>query len=260
MTDSYGSSGIYYFPDYVDYPLSIWPPSESSISTIEIMDVLQFDKQRPGITYQTGKPRVVLHGWYGVERDNPTVGPVTVNGDTGVKVLVEGFDASGYQLREKLTLAGGTAVTTGSFRTGPGGVRRVAITSTTGVTLTTMIEALSGGTRIAYLNPNWERVRMQRRARFYGGDAGAQFEMSYYRRHFPLQDDDDLIEVPQEFHDVVELGVARKLAIFSENPEQATLLETMFKDRLRELVAWDKRQPGRKFRIRINERFKGTIR
>jgi len=246
------ATGILYLPEWIDYPLSIYPSAAVSYTgTIDVIDASKFDRGRPTFTTD-GTIRLVVFGDYSVELDNPAAGQILITGavaDAGMQLLIEGMSVAGRAQREIVTVgAPGTILSTLTYAAGVGGVRRIMIVgrATTAVAPAWgagLIVATSGGTMIETLDSVYENCHYHKRTELYG--ASGAVPVRYYRRHRPLYRDTDVVEVPQEFEEIIELGIMEKLAVFKESPEKAGAVRGMMKQRLVELLAWDKRQPAR---------------
>lgn len=253
------ANGILYLPDEIDYPLSVYPQAAVSyLGTIDIIDATKFDRGRPTFTTD-GTIRLVVYGDYGVELDNPIAGNILTTGvaaDVGMELLIEGFSVAGRPQREIVVVgAPGTILSALAYAAGVEGVRKVTIVTASTAVLAAAAPNLplwwgfgdvvisSGGVAIATINSNFQNNVRCKRTELYG--AAGLFDVRYSRRHRPLVRDTDILEVPQEFEEVVELGIQEKLSLFKENPEKAQAFRGMFNSRMKELLAWDKRQPAR---------------
>lgn len=253
-TLTWPADGVLYLPEWIDKPLPPWPSeSESYIGTVDVVDAEQFDRNRPTYT-RDGKIRLVYFGNYNVELDNPATGQLLVTGavaDEGMVLLIEGMSATGRALKETVEVtAAGTVTSAETYVTGVGGVRRVVIVTKADAAVAPAwgagtVTITSGGVAIETLNSVYENMHQHRRTVLYGGTG--DFPIRYYRRHVPLYRDTDVVELPEEFEEVIELGIQSKLAIFKEDPDTASILNGQMNGRLKELLAWDKRQPARRF-------------
>ena len=260
-TLTWPATGILYLPEWIEYPLAPWPSeSDSYLGIVDVMDAAQFDRGRPNYT-RDGKIRLVVFGDYNVELDNPTAGQLLVTGavaDEGMVVLIEGLSAAGRALKELVTIpAAGFILSANAYAGGVGGVRRIVIITAADAAVAPAwgageIVITSGGVMIETLNSVYENAHHHKRTELYNGSG--EFPTRYYRRHAPLYRDTDVIEVPSEFEEIVELGIQIKLSIFKEHPAKAGVLNKQFDTRLRELLAWDKRQPARSFTPRFATR------
>lgn len=244
------ASGILYLPDHVDFPWSIYPAVDVSYTgTIEVLRATQFDRGRPDFT-QDGVIRLVVYGYYEVELDNPGASQILITGDVadvGMVLLIEGL-VNGRSARELVTVGGaGTVTSVQTYDAGVEGVRRITIvTPATAVALPVWgagdIVATSGGVEICRINSLFRNGISCRRTELYG--ASGAIPTRYSRRHRPLYADTDIVEVPEEFEEIVELGILMRLEIFKENAEKAQAIKGLMDSRLKELMAWDKRQPA----------------
>lgn len=258
---NYPASGILYLPEHVDHPISVYPNTNVSYSgAIPFVDARVFDRGRPDFTTD-GEIRAVDYGCYDVELDNPAANQIVVTGanpgDNGMVVLVEGLDANGRARRETVTLAAGTATTVLTYAAGEGGVRRVAIVTAATAAVapawgTGDIVATSGGTAIATIDSLYRNKVQCRRVQMFGTSGAVPTR--YARRHRPLIRDTDVVEVPEEFEEVVELGIMMRLALYKKNPDEAGAYKAMQTELLEELKAWDDRQPALVWVPSIRER------
>ncbi len=249
-----GAAGasILYLPEHVDFPYTVYPNTTFSYSgTIEVVSAQTFDRGRPDYT-RDGKPRLVVYGYYDVELDNPGASTILVTGvagDAGMVLLIEGLSVAGRAQRELVTVGVGGNVTSAlTYAASVEGVRRVVIvTRATGVTAPAWgvgdVVVSSGGTTICTIDSIYRNSVSCRRTEMYG--VVGEFPVRYSRRHRPLDRDTDIIEVPEEFEEVVELGIMIRLSIFKENAEKAAAIKGLRDERLKELMAWDHRQPAR---------------
>ena len=155
---STGEYAALYLPEYVDKILSCYPGTEEGVGSIDIIQPYEIDRHRPGLGTRLGRDFLVLYGWYWVERDMPAAGTVTATSsvggtDDGLVVRLEGRDTNGREVRENLTLSGGTATSTRTFASGVDGLRRVSITAGAGglptLVGTGIVTVSSGGTDLA---------------------------------------------------------------------------------------------------------------
>lgn len=260
MDLTWPASGIMYLPDEMEYPVSMYPDAALSYSgAIEIIDARQFDRGRP--TFATdGTIRLVVYGDYGVEEDNGAAGNILTTGvaaDEGMQLLIEGLSAAGRPQREIVTVGvAGNILSALAYNAGVQGVRRVTIVTASDAVIAAALPAppmwwgfgdvviTSAGQVLATINSNFQNNLRCKRTELYG--ASGLFTVRYSRRHRPLIRDTDVLEIPQEFEEVVELGIQVKLAVFKEDPAHAAAVDKMFNSRLLELTAWDKRQPAKR--------------
>jgi hypothetical protein len=245
-------ASILYLPEHVDFPYSVYPDTTLSYNgTVEVISAQSFDRGRPDFT-RDGQIKLVVYGYYDVELDNPGASTILITGavgDSGMILLIEGLSVAGRAQRELVTVGGAGTVTSAlTYAAGVEGVRRVTIVGrATGVTAPAWgvgdIVASSGGTTICTINSIYRNSVSCRRTELYG--ATGAFPTRYSRRHRPLDRDTDIIEVPEEFEEIVELGIMIRLSLFKEDPSQAGAYKGIRDSRLKELTAWDKRQPAR---------------
>lgn len=153
--------------------------------------------------------------------------------------------------------AAGVATSVLTYEAGEGGVRRVAIVTAATAAVAPAwgagdIVITSGGTAIATIDSVYRNSVSCRRTQLFG--ASGAIPVRYSRRHRPLVRDTDVVEVPQEFEEVVELGLMMKIALFKKQADEAAAYRAMQDAGLEELKAWDDRQPAREWVPSIKER------
>jgi len=246
------TGGILYLPDYVYRIYSAY----SDGYPVSIITKSSFDRSRPSSPINQGKDILVQFGHYGVEADVSAAGVLTVvtdiaaNADDGLQVRLEGLTGSGNTARtliETVTLSTSTATTTGSFSSGQGGLRRATIVPgtvpTAGGGLITVTDA--GGVTLERLDSSREREHQHIRTEMHSrSGSGSTHEVSFYRRTFDITVDTDVIEMPQEFMDMMEDGIMIEMHKFMGNPEAAKMMHMQRNADLRELVAFSNQQPG----------------
>jgi hypothetical protein len=67
----------------------------------------------------------------------------------------------------------------------------------------------------------------------------------YLKRIRPVTSTDDVVDIPFEFENLLFYAIGRRLSAFRNEQQQAMSYEAMFRQRIRELKAWQNRQPGR---------------
>ncbi len=253
-------TSVFYLPDFVYRLLSLFPQSISYREPVLIMNRLQFDNARPGNTIGRGQDILVPFGYYGVSAD-PIAGVVnlvsSVAGlDNGAQIRIEGLTGTGNNVRssiETVTLAGsGTGVTATSFAGGQGGVRRVSVVRGTVPTAGGgILTASTGGTTIETLDISREVAHEHIRTGLYAQIGGpCTYKCSYYRRPYNVDDDNSYIDIPHEFHDLLELGIMSEHAKFRGEWANSAGIDRKYDERLRALRGWDNHQPGQKRRVK----------
>jgi hypothetical protein len=193
---------------------------------------------------------LVIHGWYGVEADMPSAGTLTATSsagalDNGLQVRIEGLTnaSPGYEQVVTITLAGaGTATTTQTFKAGSGGVRRITIVPGTvpsaggGVVTVT-----GGGATIERLDSSREREHHHQRTELHSGGGTGTYTVRYIRRTFNVSAATDVIPVPNEFADLLELGVQIECARLRKAYADAQVMRQEWRERMREFSAWNNR-------------------
>jgi hypothetical protein len=248
---------VLYLPDYVDKVFTLRPNNINGVRTIPIKTATEMDKWRP---VDRG-PYMVLHGYYGVEAELTAAGVVNVAaaGATGQNALVEGLDANNREIREEVAVPGaGNINTTATFKAGVGGVRRITLTGDgTGTPVVTsgVVTATSGGVTLLSLDSAWQTSKDHQRTELHGvTGTSAEVYTRYWRKHFPLTRDTDIVDLPDVFDDLMEIGLGMKLAALrmarGNDAGETTVMKGEWNERLAELRAWDKRQPGKKYTVR----------
>ena len=240
---------VLYLPDYVSRILSIYP--QSSVEPVEIIHAAEFDRNRPDIR---SRDVLVEWGYYSVERDMAAAGTLTATSASGapangLQVRIEGLTnaSPGYTQIETVTLAGaGTATTTATFKAGAGGVRSINIVPGTAPTAGTGVVTITGGGgTMERLNAATERMHEHIRTELFAPIGGAgTYKVRYYRRPFNVTTSTDLVPVPDQFSDLIELGIMKNLERFRGNVGNATQLEGEWRQRMKEFMGWNNRRPG----------------
>lgn len=248
---SAGEFSVLYLPEYMDQILSAFPGSTAGIGSVTIINAWELDQYRPSVGTQLGRDYLVLHGWYWVEADNPSAAVLTMVSDTGaagngVQVWIEGRDANGREIRETVTLAGaGTGTTTATFAAGVDGVRRISLIGGTAAT-TGVVTVSNGATDLAVLDSVWEKFQEHQRSELYSSATTTTYTVRYYRRHRRMEAITDYLPIPERFEDLLELWIAAKVGQFRGKLDEHRSMMGEFNARLTEMVAWDRRQPGKK--------------
>ncbi len=254
------NTSVLYLPDFVGRILSLYPSSLTPRDPVVIMQRLQFDALRTGSSIGRGQDILVLWGYYGVAADG-VAGTVTAtssvtSSDEDLQVRIEGLTGTDVTARtaiETLTLdSNGTATSTTSFSGGQGGVRRVSIVPTTVPTAGGgIITVAQGGTTIETLDSSREREHEHMRTELYAqiGSPG-EYTVSYYRRPFNVTADTDIIPIPHEFHDLMEMGIMRELSQFRGDWAAAGAIEARWQYRMKAFRAWSNQEPGQTRTVR----------
>jgi hypothetical protein len=253
-TSSEAEGAVLYLPNYVNRILSVYP--QSANTAVELIESYEFDRLRPNIR---NRDLVVVHGFYGVEADNPSAGTLTATssagaGDNGLQVRIEGLTnaSPGYELVETLTLAGaGTATTTNAFKAGVGGVYRIYIVPST-TAYTGIITVTRGSTTLERLDAARETAHEHIRTEMFAPISGTgTYTVRFYRKPPDPVNADDVIQVPEHYHDLIELMMQRELERFRGNHGTVIALEAEWRGRVRELQGWDNRKPGHRRRLTV---------
>ena len=259
------NGGVLYLPDFVYRLYSVY--QENQNYPVLLVDKRVFDRARPSSPINRGQDILIQWGHYGVENDVATAGAVTVtsdiaaDADDGLQVQITGLtgtDSTARTLVETVTLALSTATTTGSFATEPGGVRRVNIVPDTvptgGGGLITAVDA--GGTTLERLDASrmpQEREHQHIRTELFAqSGSSSSYQVSYYRRTFDVTVATDIIEMPQEFMNIMEDGVMINFHKFRGTWEAAKMMEMQRMQDLRELVGFSTKQPAIKRNLSVS--------
>lgn len=244
---------VLYLPNFVGRILSIYP--QSANTAVELIDAYEFDRLRPNIR---NRDLVVVHGFYGVEADNPTAAAITATssagaGDDGLQVRIEGLTNAvpGYTLIETVTLAAGTATTTNVFKAGVGGVVRAYIVPST-TARTGIITIANGGTTLERLDAVRETAHEHIRTEMFAPISGSgTYLVRYYRKPPDPVNESDVIQVPEHYQDLIELMMQKELERFRGNYGNAGQIEQEWRGRIRELQGWDNSKPGHRRRLTV---------
>ena len=257
---SAGANGsILYLPSYIDKIITLSPGSIVGVRSVMIVTPTELDRYRPVAGRQPGRDYLVVHGLYGVEADMPAAGVITATssgGATNQTARVEGLDANGRDQTEDIAVtAGGANAGTATFAAGVEGVRRITLIGDgtgTPVTDTGVVTFTSGGTTLERLDSAVEVGHEHWRTELHAlADSGGAYQCRYIKRHYPPLRDQDIIDVPEYFHDLMEIGMAIQLAKFRQRMEEVTVLKADWKEAMLEARAWSGRQPGQKHSFRI---------
>lgn len=240
---------VLYLPDYVSRILSIYP--QESTETVEIIHAAEFDRLRPDIRF---RDVLVEWGYYNVERDMAAAGTLTATSASGssangLQVRIDGLTnaSPGYTQIETVTLAGaGTATTSATFKAGAGGVRSINIVPGTVPTAGTGVVTITGGGgTMERLDANRERMHEHIRTELFAPIGGVgTYKVRYYRRPFNVTTSTDLVPVPEQFSDLMEIGIMKNLERFRGNVGNVTQLEAEWRQRMKEFMGWNNRRPG----------------
>lgn len=253
-----GAEGsILYLPHFIFRPMSTAPTSGGRPS-VEFVHAAELDYYRPASVSSTGfRPRIVLHGTYGVEADNPSAGVLSligVGGSGTQSFRVHGLSAANYEIVETGTLtAGGAAVvTTNSFKAGVGGVKAIELF---GTSTGTVVTASRGGTTLERLDSTRERRHEHLRTELLqaGLSGGATFTVRFWRRPSVPENagDNDVVPIPSEFHSLLETWLEREILRWRGDYEAAFMTLKEFESDLMDLVRFDRRDPARRRRFRV---------
>jgi len=254
-----GAEGaILYLPSYIDKILTIYPGSAVGIGKITIITPTELDRWRPVAGRDVGRDYMVQWGFYGIRGELPADGVVTMTSSAGVgnqTCLVEGLDANDDELREEITVAGaGATAGTSVFKAGVDGVRRITLIGDgTGVPVTTtgIITAAGGGVNLFRCDSAYETSKDHQRTELHAvASAQNSYTCRFYRKHLPFTRDQDVVYLPEKFDDVLEFGLSEKVAMFRKRIEEVSYFKSEFNSRLKELIAWDNRQPGKKWNVK----------
>lgn len=257
---------VLYLPEFIYRVRAMYPKSAAgSIRPIQIITSEEFDGMRPASQY--ARDVLVAHGYYGVERDNPAAGVVNVAVGAGTgsqSVVLEGLDSNNRTIKETVTVAvSNNSDSINSFKEGPGGLRRVYLTGTaTGAVVTVTAGSGTSGSVLERLDSSREREHEHLRTSLYARlTSGGSYRLRYWRRLISATPvDSDLIPIPQEFHDLLELGMLHKLALFRQEVQLADRYVAEFMTRLKELKAFDRRDPARRKRVGVRDQWRGRRR
>ncbi len=260
---------ILYLPSYIDKILSCTPGTSIGIGKVTIISPTEIDRWRPVTGRSPGRDYLVQWGFYGVHGELPADGVVVINSSAGAgnqTVLVEGLDANDDELREEITVAGaGTTNGVAVFKAGVDGVRRLTlIGDSTGIPVTTTgiitATSLGGGVNLFRCDSAYETSKDHQRTELHAiGVATSSYRCRFYRKHLPFTRNQDVVYLPEKFDDVMELGLSEKVAMFRKRIEEVTYFKSEFNSRLRELIAWDNRQPGKKWTVRVRRQWGGRL-
>ena len=261
-SNSNTGQGITYFPQYVKDVTSLWEASRGYRFPIRILGAWEVDHSSPELTTGAFTEVLVVHGYYGIDRDVQTAGAITATASAGAsaenaQVVIEGINSSNdEEVRETVAFnSSGVATSSGSFKAGPGGVRRVWVDDDsiggTGeptaaqVGIVTFTDA--GSNRIEIINVGigergHEHIRTELTP---APTTSTNHVVRYVKRIRPIVNGNDIVPVPFDFENAVFLGLARRLAEFQGNFQEAAYHATEFRKRLHELRKRQNTTPGR---------------
>ena len=244
-TSSSGSA--LYLPDFVQRIMGFAPATLGG-RPIKIVTASEYDLRRG----QGPDDLLVVHGFYGVENDPPSATTLTATSASGaaavgLQVRIEGLTTTDYEQIVTLTLdALGTATTTQTFKGAQGGVRRISIvpgtvpTAGAGVVTVTM-----GGTTMERLDASREREHRHIRTELHAGVSSAStYTMRFIRKAFNVTISTDIIPIPDEFTDLIELGMQIECARLRKAYGDAAGMRQEWRERMKEFSAWSNRTYG----------------
>jgi hypothetical protein len=239
-------NGVTYFPHRVWRLHSLWAGNRGYREPILIIGAWELDAMSPSTVVGTVSDYLAVWGYYNVARDNPTTGVLAV-ADTGtstVQVRIEGVDNNGNEVAEDVA----TGNSTNQFAAGPDGVRRIYALNSTVVAGTGIVTVTSGGTQIERLNvAGGERIRERLRTELSPAPTAPNntYVVRYYKRIREVASDDDMVDIPFEFENLLFHAIGRRLALYRGDTDQVGYFEQSFGQTVRQLKAWQNRQPGR---------------
>ena len=239
-------AGVTYFPHRVWRLLSVWQGNRGYRVPIEIVGAWELDALSPSTVAGTDHDFLAVWGYYNVARDNPTTGVLAV-ADTGlsaVQVRIEGVDNNGFEVAEDVA-AGANSVN--QFASGPDGVRRIYVLESTVAAGSLIVTVTSGGVQIERLNVGGgERSRERLRTEMSPPPSTtATFLVRYYKRIRQVVSDDDRVDIPFEFENLLFHAVGRRLALFRQDTDQVGYYDQNFRSGIMDLKRWQNREPGR---------------
>ncbi len=260
-------TSVLYLPEDMDHILSMYPSNLSYRESVKILTRWEFDQDRPGNTIIGARDILVLWGYYGVKRDNPNTGQLTITSSAtgtdsdGLQCFIRGRDADNEAIEEVVTLATGTATTTKTFLGGVAldGVTHFAVIkdSLTGLVDAGTVKLFSGGVELESLNAaEGEVAKERRRTELYAQIGGpGSYNIAYYRRAKPLTQNADsfLPGLPNEFSDLPEDGIMMHVSMFRKEWDTMKVYKAEFNERMVELRGWDNRQPGYKGKFTVRK-------
>ena len=263
-SDADTGSGVTYFPDYVQDILSIWPADRGYRENVQIIGAWELDNLRPSQSQGQIADYLVVWGFYNTSRDVSSAGTVTATASGGAsadgcQVVIEGINnATGLEHRETLTLSSGTATSSANWKSGVDGVRRIYVvdSSIDGSTVTesgvgTITVTDSNAATLETLNVAiGERMHEHLRTEINPppSSSGGAYVVRYYKKIRPIVSTDDVVEIPQEFEQMLFFGISRRLAEFRGELDLATYYDTLLRKRIYELKLAEGRRPSGRLR------------
>lgn len=243
--------GVTYLPHRVWRLHSLWPSNRGYRAPIEIIGAWELDALSPSTVSGTDYNFLAVWGYYNVARDNPTTGVLAV-ADTGASVIevrMEGVDQNGNDATEDVAV--GNSVT--QFASGPDGVRRIyALQSTVEAAITAGVPAgivtvTSGGVQIERLNVGVGELSRERlRTEISPAPSTTDtFVVRYYKRIRQVASNDDRVDIPFEFENLLFHAIGRRLALFRQDNSQVSYYDQNFQKGVIDLRRWQNQQPGR---------------
>jgi hypothetical protein len=242
------TDGVTYLPEKMWRIVSVWPGSRGYREPLQLIGAWELDSISPSTTLGTVSDFLAVWGYYGVARDNPVAGTISVTdaAATAVEVRIHGKDGNGNEVIEDVAHGGASTAT---FAAGPEGVRRVHIidNTVTAATTTVTVTGGDGTTTIETLRADLgERSHEHLRTELSPAPtATADHLVRYYRRVREVRNDNDMVELPYEFENLLIDGIARRLALFQLEMEKVPYFEQRFQRGVRELRRFQNKQPGR---------------
>lgn len=229
----------YGLPLYVRTDLN-FDDASNTRSLIE-MSSAEYDKFIPGST-DTGAPTHYYKiGKFGVQTQPENAGAITVvsdlTSDDGNRyVTVQGYDASGTLIREKVTLDGTTEVTTSaSFTT----VERVIKSVDSGYSITGNITVTDADDNVLSIIPSWVQSPSYLWVEFWPEpDATYTYTLRAVAYKPDLVNDDDWPEIDEDFHDLIEYGAGSDVLPTFGKESVAVLYADKFRERIREYKSY----------------------
>jgi hypothetical protein len=218
-------SSTLYLPSFIDKVYTAYPGTTVGTGKVEIVSAMEMDRWRPAVGTVL-RDYIVLWGYYGVENHLSADGVVTVNSSAG---------APATQAPKSFYRFGHDCWLTSAVRPGDPGFHGVG--------------------RGADFDSSRETSKEHQRTELYAvASATATFTVRFYRKHFPFTRDQDIVRLPEQFDDLMELGLEEHIGMFRQQPEEVKFYRQAFMGRLREMSAWDNRQPGKKWRVQVRRR------
>lgn len=258
ITLTWNASGILYLPSYVDRLLTVRPVAGTGWRIVRMVTATEIDRWLAMTSVNPSQAVLVSHGLFGVQADMPAAGVVTATssgGATNQTARIEGLDVNGNDQSEDLAVtAGGASVGTSTFAAGVEGVRRISLIGDgtgTPVTDTGIVTFTSGGATLQRLDSARHVALEHWRTELRSLTSAVSYEARFIKKHYPPLRDQDIIDVPEYFHDLIEIGLQIELAKFRQRMEELVTLKADWNEAMLEALAWDRRQPGKRYSIRV---------